>query len=109
MRVRPGSAGVALLIAASVTALAPVALPTASEVQQARRTPDGKPDLNGIWQALNTANWDLQDHPARAGAVVAVGAVGAVPAGLRLGRGHENADPPGGAAKEQGNIGHRVN
>jgi len=22
----------------------------------------GKPDLNGIWQALNTAAWDLQDH-----------------------------------------------
>ena len=81
MRVRPGSAGVALPIAASVAALAPVALPTASEAQQARRTADGKPDLNGIWQALNTANWDLQDHPARAGAVVAVGAV---PAGRAL-------------------------
>jgi hypothetical protein len=23
---------------------------------------DGKPDLNGIWQALNTAAWDIQDH-----------------------------------------------
>jgi len=69
MRVRPGSAGVALLIAASVAALAPVALPTVSEAQEARRTADGKPDLNGIWQALNTANWDLQDHPARAGAM----------------------------------------
>jgi len=23
------------------------------------RTADGKPDINGIWQSLNTANWDL--------------------------------------------------
>lgn len=26
------------------------------------RTADGRPDLNGIWQALNTAAWNLQDH-----------------------------------------------
>jgi len=26
------------------------------------RTADGKPDLQGIWQVRNTANWDLQDH-----------------------------------------------
>ena len=29
------------------------------------RLPDGKPDLNGIWQARNTAYADLEDHPAR--------------------------------------------
>jgi hypothetical protein len=29
------------------------------------RLADGKPDLNGIWQARNTAYADLQDHPAR--------------------------------------------
>src|SRR5262249_38722058 len=26
------------------------------------RTPDGQPDLQGIWQVRNTANWDLLDH-----------------------------------------------
>jgi hypothetical protein len=26
---------------------------------RAPRGADGKPNLNGIWQALNTANWDL--------------------------------------------------
>ena len=26
------------------------------------RTPDGKPDLNGIWQVLNSAHWDLEPH-----------------------------------------------
>ena len=29
------------------------------------RTPDGKPDLDGIWQASSTAYADLEDHAAR--------------------------------------------
>ena len=32
----------------------------AAQTYRAPRTPDGKPDLNGIWQAMNTANWDLE-------------------------------------------------
>jgi len=31
------------------------------------RTADGKPDLSGIWQAMNTAAWDIQDHAAQKG------------------------------------------
>jgi hypothetical protein len=34
---------------------------------RAPRTSDGKPDLNGIWQVLNTAAWDVQDHSAGPG------------------------------------------
>jgi hypothetical protein len=34
------------------------------------RTTEGKPDLNGIWQVLTTAAWDIQDH---------VGALGVPP------------------------------
>ena len=28
----------------------------------APRTPDGQPDLQGVWQVRNTANWDILDH-----------------------------------------------
>lgn len=39
------------------------ALLTACAVEpRIARAPDGKPDLNGIWQALNAAAWDLEDH-----------------------------------------------
>ncbi len=34
---------------------------------RAPRTADGKPNLNGVWQVMNTANWDIQDHPAQPG------------------------------------------
>jgi hypothetical protein len=63
----------------------------------------GKPDLNGVWQALNTANWDLEAHTARpalamrpgpvvpvpAREVLALGAVGAVPGGMGVVEGGE--------------------
>jgi hypothetical protein len=42
---------------------------------------DHRSQLSGIWQALNTANWDLQDHPAQAGPMWQTGAIGAEPAG----------------------------
>jgi hypothetical protein len=43
---------------------------------------DGRPDLNGIWQALNTANWNIEAHSAGPSPVRDIGAIGAVPAGL---------------------------
>lgn len=45
------------------------------------RMANGKPNLNGIWQAMSTAHWDLEDHPAQPAALVQMGAIGAVPAG----------------------------
>lgn len=52
------------------------------EAYRAPRTPDGTPDLSGIWQANNTANWDLEAHVARQGPVFALGAAFSVPPGL---------------------------
>lgn len=65
------------------------AAPQAGAAYQVPRTADGKPDLNGIWQAMNTAHWDLQDHAARQGPVVALGAAFSIPAGLGVVEGNE--------------------
>ena len=32
---------------------------------KAPRAPDGKPDLNGIWQVFNAAHWDIEPHAHR--------------------------------------------
>jgi hypothetical protein len=48
------------------------------------RNPDGKPNFNGVWQSMNTANWDVEDHSAQAGPLPAAGAIGAMPAGLGI-------------------------
>jgi hypothetical protein len=81
---------VAGAIAAGVTALLIANFASSqAQVSQARRTADGKADLNGIWQTLNTANWDLQQHAAQPGQVVALGAIGAVPAGLGVVEGND--------------------
>jgi hypothetical protein len=39
------------------------------------RTPQGHPDLQGVWQVLNTAAWDLEDHNARLGVPAGRGVV----------------------------------
>jgi hypothetical protein len=68
------------------------------------RTADGKPDLNGIWQAVGSANWNLQDHQARSGPVLELGAILAVPAGLGVVDGNEIPYQPWAAAKQKENY-----
>jgi hypothetical protein len=104
------SATFASAIAALIAAFPFGAMPGASgaEVYKAPRTADGKPDLNGIWQALNTANWDIQEHAAQSGPVVALGAAGAVPAGLGVVEGNELPYLPAAAAKKKENFENRL-
>ena len=33
------------------------------QVGRPRSKPDSRPDLQGVWQTLNTAAWDVRDHP----------------------------------------------
>jgi hypothetical protein len=93
------------LVATAVVAIAVVTAFSVGSVigrSQAVRPSTAQPDrpnFNGVWQALNEANFDLEAHPARAAMslrqepypvttnipspqVVAFGAVGAVPGGL---------------------------
>ena len=67
-----------------LTAALIAALPVLGQTPRIPRGPDGKPNLNGIWQSMNSANWDLEDHSAHAGPLAAVGAIGAEPAGLGI-------------------------
>lgn len=67
------------------------------------RRPDGKPNLNGIWQALNTANWDLQTHGPQAGPPM-LGVLGVAPPGLGVVEGEEIPYLPAAAAKKKQNF-----
>jgi hypothetical protein len=76
------------LPAGRVTAQAPVPA----------RTSGGKPNLQGVWQVLNTAAWDIQDHAARLG----------VPAGQSVVVGNEIPYTPAALAKKRQNFENRA-
>ncbi len=80
-----------------------------------------KPDFNGIWEANNTANWDLLTHQARpmvaqpgllpnsvvlAAPVVALGTIGWVPGGLGVVDGDVIPYKPWAAARKKENLEH---
>ncbi len=85
-----------------------------SEFEPARLS-NGRPDLNGIWQALNSANYDIERHMARpamqvregphgplpAVPVLRLGAVGAVPGGMGVVEGGKIPYKPEAQAKRE--------
>lgn len=83
----------------------------------------GKPDFSGIWEANNTANWDLLTHQARpmvaqpgflpntvvlAAPVLALGSLGWVPGGLGVVEGDEIPYKPWAAARKKENEEHWI-
>ena len=62
------------------------------------RTPEGQPDLNGIWQTLNSASWDIRPHNAQDG----------VPAGLGVIEGSAIPYQPWAAERQQENYANRL-
>jgi hypothetical protein len=83
----------------------------------------GTPDFSGIWQANNTANWDLEAHTPRAlvgqpgitpnavvlaAPVVALGTMGWSPSGLGVVEGDEIPYQPWAAARKRENLAHWI-
>ena len=93
---------VALITAAFALMLLPSAsqgqAPAAAQAYRAPRTADGRPDLQGIWQALNTAVWNIQDHSPTLG----------VPGGQGIVEGNELPYKPEALAKRQENYRNRL-
>lgn len=115
---------VAIVTAAVVSAFFLTVSPSVGQTSayKAPRTPDGHPNVSGIWQAMNTANWNLQAHAASAAVqvrpgrvegtvvpaapVLALGAAGGVPAGLGVVDGEDIPYQPWAAAKQKENSEH---
>src|SRR5258708_7756508 len=103
--------GLAIAIAAVAAGavLSPRIVPAAAQAPafSPPRTADGRPNLNGIWQAQNTADWDLQAHAAQAGRPD-LGAIGAVPPGLSVVEGNQIPYRPAALAKKEENFKKRM-
>lgn len=67
--------GAAVVGAVLVVAVSPRANAQARGVSQVPRVTDGHPDLSGIWQAVNTAAWDLEPHVAQPDVPAGLGVV----------------------------------
>jgi hypothetical protein len=74
---------------AGVVAIAAILFAATSAQAQPQLRIFNHPNLNGIWQALNTANWNLEAHAAEAFPkdFWQLGAIGSIPAGQSLVRG----------------------
>lgn len=89
--------GLALLL------LSATSWPGLAQEYSAPRTADGKPDLNGMWQAVGSMHWDIEPHAASPGPVPEMGAVGAIPGGLGVVEGGAIPYQPWAAEKQEEN------
>jgi hypothetical protein len=109
IRIAAALALAGMVISGQAQAAPAKAKPAATKTMRAvaYRAPRGPdkihPDLNGVWQVMNTAGWNVEPHassaalqmrpgpygPVPAKEVLALGAVGAVPAGLGVVEGGE--------------------
>jgi hypothetical protein len=94
------------VVLVAVAALAALSTMTGAQspVEGIPRLADGHVNLSGIWQANNTANWDLLTHQARQGPMTALGAAFSVPGGVGVVEGNEIPYKPEARAKKDQNA-----
>src|SRR3981081_4937705 len=93
------------LTADSMSGATPASAAGAQAAYRALRAADGHPDLNGIWQAFTTANWDILSHPAEPGLRPdMMGAYGSQPGGLGIVEGDELPYRPEALAQKKKNF-----
>ena len=68
----------------------------------------GRPNLNGIWQAMNTANWDILSHASAKGPLWQNGATGAQPPGIGIVEGDQIPYLPAALEKRKANYANRL-
>ena len=83
------------------------AAPVAGQSDDLPRNWGGGGDLNGVWQAIGTAHWDIQDHPAAAGHPD-LGAIGAIPPGQGVVVSNEIPYQPWALEQKQENFENRM-
>src|SRR5436190_19121044 len=96
-----------MLIAAALVAAGVSVAAQGPAAYRPPRLADGHPDLNGIWQALNEANWDIEAHNARAALALRPGPYGPVPAPPVIALGAVGSVPPGLGVVEGGELPYR--
>jgi len=100
-----GSIVYGLTVAALIAWSSPAAAQQAA-AYRGPRTPDGKPNLTGMWQALTEANWDLEPHAARPGPSQ-FGALFSEPGGVGVVDGNAIPYKPDAMAKKKENFAKR--
>src|SRR5579864_1372315 len=76
---------------------------TTAEYHAPRLAGTGNPNLNGLWQSFNEANWDIQAHAAKPGPPE-FGALFSQPAGIGIVEGNEIPYQPWALAKKKDNF-----
>jgi hypothetical protein len=106
--------------ATSMSYAQPAAAPHKASAAAAIDRVGGHPNFSGVWSVMNTANWNIEPHlasaalelrpgpvvPVPAKAIVALGAVGSVPAGMGVVEGGKIPYKPEALAKKQDNQKH---
>ena len=106
-----GFAMLAAVVAAGAVMFSVTAVPVAGaggQEYEAERTAFGRPNLNGIWQAVGAHHHNIEPHAASLGPVVELAALGAIPGGLGIVEGGEIPYTAAARAQQQDNQEHWV-